>query len=572
MTAIALARGRTGFRVPALGFRRWHLVPLLAYVVYLGAGAYLAFALHAYHGDAYSRVSNASYVLFSRDPHLAAMGFVWMPLPSAFELVLLPARSLFPALTEQGFAAVIMSATFMALAVATLDRILVDFGIRGFVRAGLVAAFALHPMILYYGAIGTSEAPTVFFALLAVRYLARYCVDASTASLVGLGIALAGGYLTRYEAAAAPVGVAGLILVLSLARVPGTIRVRALHAASDIAVAVTPFVLVFVAWAVASWLIVGSPFSQFSSDYGNSTQMRVWAAQGANEIGLPLGPSVTLAGLRLLALSIAAPVGLLAAAWLFLARRDWRVLAIGAVLGPMLGFMVLAYVLHLVAPWLRYFILVVPLGILLVALAIAPRSSSDAAEGPKPARSLRGLRVSIARAASPLAAALLLAVALVNVPVSAVGMLNRSVAVEEAKDLGGLLGPEAALPHRPGAALRTFAGEQAVADYLDAMDLPRGSVLLDVFSGFPIVMLSAHPDRFVITPDRDFERVLADPAIFGVSHILVPSINGNGIMDAVNRAYPNLDIREDYATEVRTFPAVGTSATWTLYRLVTEGS
>ena len=31
----------------------------------------------AFQGDAYSRVGNAYYVLFSRDPHLAAIGFVW---------------------------------------------------------------------------------------------------------------------------------------------------------------------------------------------------------------------------------------------------------------------------------------------------------------------------------------------------------------------------------------------------------------------------------------------------------------------------------------------------------------
>ena len=38
----------------------------------LGAACgFLAFVLHAYHGDAYSRVANAYYVLFSRDPHLA---------------------------------------------------------------------------------------------------------------------------------------------------------------------------------------------------------------------------------------------------------------------------------------------------------------------------------------------------------------------------------------------------------------------------------------------------------------------------------------------------------------------
>lgn len=582
MTTIAVPRTLLRLRAPRFQLSTAGLAGIISFALYLGIGAYLALGLNAYHGDAYSRVANASYVLFSRDPHLAAMGFVWMPLPSLFELALLPATLVFPALAEQGFAAVIMSATFMALAVAMVDRILVDFGVRNAARACLVAAFAFHPMILYYGAIGTSEAPTLFFALLAVRHLARYCVAPSTASLVMLGVALAGGYLTRYEAAAAPVGIAGLILLLSLVRVPGTVKTRVMHASADIAVALTPFVLVFTAWAVASWLIVGSPFSQFSSDYGNSSQMRVWAAQGANEIGLPLGPSIALAALRLTVLSIAAPVAVIAAVWLLGARRDPRVLAIGAVLLPMLGFMVLAYVLHLVAPWLRYFILIVPIGILLAGLAIAPpldRSSLGRAPASRPDRGLSRrlprllsrpawLRVPKPGMVRTAATGVMLAVTVASVPVAAAGMLDRTVAVEEAKDIAPLLGPQRAAPNRAGAALRTFAGERAVAEHLDALGLARGTVLLDVFSGFSIVMQSGRPDQFVITTDRDFERVLSDPALFGVQYLLSPSKDGNGMMDAINRAYPSLATDERFATVAARWDAVGTSSAWTLYRLV----
>jgi hypothetical protein len=249
-----------------------------------------------------------------------------------------------------------------------MDLILRDFGLGRRTRLALVIAFALHPAIVYYGAIGTSEAPTLFFALLACRNLARYAMSPSTASLVGVGFALAGAFLTRYEAVPAAVGVAALILLLGLLRLPGTTRERLARAGADLIVALIPFILVFVGWSLASWLIVGSPFTQFTSDYGNSSQMRVWASQGANEIGLALGPSIMLAGLRL------GPCRLRAAALVFAAwapRRDYRVLAIAAVLGPPLAFMVLAYVLHALAPWLRYFISIVPLGILLVGIALS---------------------------------------------------------------------------------------------------------------------------------------------------------------------------------------------------------
>ena len=801
MTAIGLriARPRAvslPLRLPAISPAR------LAFLAYLVLGSYLAIVLHAYHGDAYSRVANAYYVLFSRDPHLAAIGFVWAPLPSLFELVFMPIKLVWPAFAKFALAAVIMSATFMALAVREVDRMLADFRLRRATRLALVAAFALHPAILYYGAIGTSEAPTLFFALLACRHLARYAVASSTPSLIGVGMGLAGAYLTRYEALPSAVGVAAAILLLGLIRLPGGWRTRFERASADIAVALTPFVLVFVGWAIASWIIVGSPFTQFTSDYGNSSQMRVWAAAGANEIGLPLGESIVLATVRLGALSAIGPLAIIAGIWLLVRRRDYRVLAIAAVLGPLLASMVLLYVLHILAPWLRYFITIVPLGILLVGLTLAPRTvdrrrtrdrpRADAAPAsaslsararsvlatsrayanrwldaagatarvtedgftrvadwgdafvPKaigngahafevsaghtrdalaavrrtlwapglarlgrlmaPARvlvapryegwsdpfpvltvarfryatvrtrvggwlvatssnahaagsatvaivsglavSVRNLRLvtqagaagerawmvvlraeaaaaaaassatgwmartvvstrivaarvrvsaaawafglsrrgrSIGTALAPaarrlrgpgraVAAGVTIALVLISLPVAAAGMLNRTIAIEESRDVTALLGPHRAAADRPGAAVRTFALEAAVASYLDDLDLPRGAVLMDVFSAFPIVLFSDHPSQFVITTDRDFKQALADPSSFGVRYLLAPSIQGHGVLDAVNKAYPELALTSEFARPVHVFPALGTSSTWTLYELSADFS
>ncbi|HJP88769.1 MAG TPA: hypothetical protein VJ850_07050 [Candidatus Limnocylindrales bacterium] len=566
MSAIAFPRARSrpadAPRI-AIPLPRISLLTASSFVLYIALGSYLALVLHAFHGDAYSRVANAYYVLFSRDPHLAAIGFVWMPLPSLFELVLVPLKVLFPAMTQAGFAAVVMSATFMALAVSALNGTLADLGVHRGLRLVLVLAFALNPMIVYYGAIGTSEGPTLFFAILTCRYLLRYAATASTGSLVGAGLGIAGGYLTRYEAAASAVGVALFIVLLSLARLDGSRRSRLAHAAGDIAVALTPFVMVFVAWAVASWLIVGSPFTQFTSDYGNSNQMRVWAEQGANEIGLPLLPSLELTVLRLAALSAAAPLALLLGLGRIAIRRDFRVLAVGAVLTPMLGFMVLAYVVHVLAPWLRYFILVIPLALLVLGIAVAP-------SGTKPAMADPAVRPRLRRSAAFRAAmaGVIALAAIISVPVTGAGMLTPAVAVEESRDVGALLGPKAGQPDRPGAAVRTFASEASIAAYLDSLRLPSGSVLVDVFSAFPIVVFSDNPDQFVATTDRDFKQVLADPGTFGVRYLLVPSIEGHGQIDAINHAYPHLDVEADFVTVERQFPALGTSSSWTLYRLV----
>ena len=48
----------------------------LLFGAYLWVASVLVFGHHSIVGDAWSRVANSYYALFSRDPHLAAIGFV----------------------------------------------------------------------------------------------------------------------------------------------------------------------------------------------------------------------------------------------------------------------------------------------------------------------------------------------------------------------------------------------------------------------------------------------------------------------------------------------------------------
>ena len=73
-----------------------------------------------------------------------------------------------------------------------------------------------------------------------------------------------------------------------------------------------------------------------------------------------------------------------------------------------------------------------------------------------------------------------------------------------------------------------------------------------------ILMNSVHPHQFVITSDRDFQRVLADPPTFKAHYLLVPPTGGYGGLDAVNRAYPRLYDRGVAGTHlVTTFHETG---------------
>ena len=59
---------------------------VLAFSVYAAAGYWLHINNVFIIGDALSRVSAAQSVLFSRDPHLAAIGFIFTPLTAMLQM------------------------------------------------------------------------------------------------------------------------------------------------------------------------------------------------------------------------------------------------------------------------------------------------------------------------------------------------------------------------------------------------------------------------------------------------------------------------------------------------------
>src|SRR6202012_479713 len=75
------------------------IVALIAFGAYLTVAILLDFKYKILPLDAVSRMSNGYYVLWSRDPHLAAIGFVWSPLQSAADIPLLLFKPLFPVLS-----------------------------------------------------------------------------------------------------------------------------------------------------------------------------------------------------------------------------------------------------------------------------------------------------------------------------------------------------------------------------------------------------------------------------------------------------------------------------------------
>ena len=498
------------------------LIFLGAFGLYVAVAALLVFRYSSFANDAQARTANAYYVMFSRDPHLAAIGFVWNPLPSLSVMPVLALKVLWPALARRAFAGNLVSAVFMAGAVVEVAAILRDLRARPWLVAVLTAGFALHPMIVLYGANGMSEAIFLFTLLACARQLALWLGSGELRPLVMGAIALAFAYLARNEAAAAAGAATLLVATVTLVRTPGDRRYRTMTAVVDATVFAAPFAVAFVGWALASWIIVGHPFEQFSSVYGTASQLRVINASGGAG---PSGPGHVVRQLAALVPLLPVTAGMAALATV--RRRDPRILAHVAIFGAVVAFAVVAALAGQTLGSFRYYIALVPLAVVFTGVAL----TSPAGE--------RRAHAGRLRSSLGLAAALVLMGT--AIPASAVAMANPRIGQEEAVDLNFVFRSAISGADNVTGAER-YRSVSTISDYIDGKRLPAGSVILDTATPCVpfIVLRSLRPRQFVITNDRDFAAVLADPPTFGARYLLVPAKGGYGDLDALNRSYPSL--------------------------------
>lgn len=465
------------------------IVALACLVVYLGCAIWF-WQEWVIPGDSTSRLANAYYTLYSRDPHLAAVGFVWNPLPSLVLLPFLPLKLLFPALVQQSLLVVLVSAVLMTATVAIVHDLLTTMGVPRVARLVLTGAYALHPMTVLYAGNGMSEACFLLCLLLATHSLHRWLVTRRTETLVPLGLAVGLAYGARYEALAPVAAVPVVVALVTFFRTEGTPQRRWALARTDAVIAGLPGALSVLLWALASKLIVDQWFATFSSAYGNSAQVAaqeqwILLATGDSLSGRTVFWLQQLHGLEPLVLPIIA-----VALWLAWRRRDPSVLAPITVLGSVLVFDTLVLLVGMSFGWLRFQIVAVPGAVLLAGFVLA---------------SWRPRRAVLV----PVLAATLLAV-----PSTVFALYHGDLAREEQEWITA-----------EGAARKSDLNrlDARVAAELDAMNLPEGAVLTDAAYAYGVILASEHPRTFVITPDRDFPAALADPGSHGVRYLLVSS-------------------------------------------------
>jgi 4-amino-4-deoxy-L-arabinose transferase-like glycosyltransferase len=539
----------------------------IAFAVAFGCYAAVGYWLQVEHGfiigDALARVAAAQSVLFSRSPHVAAIGFIFTPLTAAVQIPFVALGPLFPDVVARAFTGSLMSAAFMAGAVFQMLGIGMDRGVPRSYTLTLVALFAVNPMIVFYGSNGMSEAPFIFFIVWSARRLIMWMVDDDVHHLVAAGgIAMGLAYLTRYDAAAVIAAAGFLVAITTFVR--ATKKPRFKRASLDMMLVSGPGFLAFIGWAVASWLITGLAFAQFSSQYGNTAILA--QEGGAAKTSMWDGIVYSLQSFSLLAVTLA-PLLLWAvvARW---GRTNWTMLVAPlAIFGAVLSFQVYTFSKGATFPFLRYYIIAIPFATAVAffcvpngTLRTPTRRGNYAAPETDPPRRPHRLTYALP--------VLLLAVC---VPVAGLGMTSQRFAPQE-YGLGALFAsPDATgqrnLDERKQAA--TFSTEREIAGYLDRLNLPDGSILADPVYAFSIIVASQHPRMFVVPSDPDFVAILNDPTANKIRYMLAVPNKGRGTSDALNLRYPTLyDTGGDVATLELEVPNDGRDQPiWRLYRV-----
>lgn len=464
--------------------------------------------------DAMSRTLSAANAIVGRDPHLESIGFVWPPFPAMFQVPLAALSGWFPALVRDGLAGAIVSAVLMAVMVSAVRQWLEECGLGRFGRVAIALCLALHPFVLLFASNGMSEASMLCFLVVAANRLSRWWERETPLDLIVAGAGLAMAYLSRYEVGLSILLVAAAVFAEAVRRADGEPAARARRGVvCAVGVGFIPMSAALV-WAGWSWATIGEPFAQFTSQYGNSAIVGgAGVTSGVDRLALFLTQAAVFGGIVL----VIGAVGV----W-FGTRGLARVVSVVLVVMAPLAFNLAAAYSGTTFGFARFTIALVPaaamlLGPLLVGFA----------------RDLGRPRAVVAAASVALVAGFVV-LGVLGLPVIRDGRYGTG---DEALQLTAIPGPYRS--DRPVDRPTQLDAMREIAADIDAMDLPDDSIVTDDFSSQLIVASSRHRTQFITTPDRDFERVLSAPRVFGVKYLLVPD-SDNSNYDAVRDVWPGV--------------------------------
>ncbi|MFD2331277.1 ArnT family glycosyltransferase [Cohnella sp. GCM10020058] len=471
-------------------------------------GFYIAYFQGYMHSDSVSRVANAFYVLYSRDPHLAAIGFTWTPLPSLMDLVVLLLYPIFPTLASHGIASIVVSSLFSGLTVVLLFQTGIRFGLSKWLNIFIVLLYAFNPFIFLFGINGLSDSPYIYFLMYVVIHFSYWMNNSNPSHLIRSGFALALAFWTRYEAVPVGAGLAlAVVIVILLMTRGGHPRERKLkeklyQVEATWLLLLFPVVCSGLLWIFFNYTIMDNPLYFLNSEYSNTAQSESLKNDTRfQEIFTHPSLAFLLCVQKTLWFSVPL-IGVILIRIMNKRLFKWDILVLLLVFCsiPALQFLLLLNASSFA--WFRYFMYVYPL-----TVAWLPYELS------KVKKNVRNITVVITSL------------------VASIGLLTYALT-------NPLIAPDehTFLSYKSGRHIQSIQLDRSVAKWLDD-NLPDSNILTDSAASFMIIVNSKYPKRFLITSDIGFRTALKDPPSHGVDYILIPRIP---VYSTINASYPDL--------------------------------
>ena len=505
------------------------IIFLVSFVFYMILSIIFNKILILGNGDALSRTANAYYVFYSRDPHLAAIGFFWPPLPSILQLPLLPF------LRQSGqvlLAGLLVSAVFGAGSLVLLNKILAKLRLAETLRWIIVFLTFIHPNFAYLSSIGMAEPILTFFILLSIWGYLQMPYGTSSWVICGTGLAMA--FFVRYEALAVMAGV--MLAVITLLWMSSEDWQSKLEG-QLLAVLVPPAYAVGI-WMFLNWIVMDSPLYFAFSEYSLSTAVDTAKIAGvAHHLYLAWGNifyTLSYTFERVTQQNLAFIASTFTAVLAIIIKRNKRMAGLLIILMVIPAFSSLLVFMGSLPTWFRYWVYVAPFGAILIGMNYYLIKGN----------------------LQKIITGMLVVLYALSIPYSIYVMDTETINEGDLQRLGAyILEPEKEPSLRQYDGYYTFVTDaQTIAAKVDEFS-EDGLVMVDASKSHFVIMAVKHPERLMITNDTDFHDALLHPR-GKVKYILVPEIGNifelnyagiyNGIYDWAKVVYEFPDTMNHY--------------------------
>ncbi len=222
-------------------------------------------------GDAISRSSAALIALHSNDPHLAAIGFVWMPLPTLLTILPVAAYPWSADIVSNGFASSLITVFAGTLSTAIVFGTARRFGLSLLLATIYSLLVAFSPMLFLFSTNGMSEGVAAPFMIGSACCLLLFWDSGQRRYIAMSGILLGLAFACLYQAVNfGGIMLAAMILGLfSTENAPSAPqgRPRAIEGLSILFL--VPSTYIAILWVVSNYAIMGDPLYFATSVYSN---------------------------------------------------------------------------------------------------------------------------------------------------------------------------------------------------------------------------------------------------------------------------------------------------------------